>query len=792
MSHPRASAEFTSFVTAQIVIAVLCASLQCFAQTSRTSESNGRETPESHRVQHASVPADFEQFAVYWTEEPGWHTDLQLRNNLAAKELVVTPALRSADGTEANLAPVTIQPGDVATVSLHQAMAKAAPQFNATYGSVVLRYRAPVSKALNAVAMIHLEGHPIGFHVDAYLQPKEWTSGSREGIWWLPRETATDYLILTNTADKALDTNLILRDSSGNSSQEKLPLSARQTARLSVRSLLKNSHLGGSYGGITIEVAKGVAYLDTFHVIFDEVAGSSAVMRMFDNDPKATIGERAWGGLKDWTIRAPMMALTHPDPVLGFPADTQLQPVIFLRNASAQPYVARMHFNWRSESGSGKTRPISFSLKPYETHLIDVASLQGQNVLPAEAQWASVFVGIPGAQPDKLLAVAASYDKTGRYGSQTPFNDQLAFHWEGDQWQVDETHNSIITAGNGGMKPVKARLTLLYNNGKDIYEIERLLAPEEQMWIDVSQLVGTQLPDKNGHTLPSGDASGAYRLEEPGNAGVGNLFEGKLILDKTYGESVYGCMICCAPAVGFMDFNPLGVAVSGNALQSVSGTDACTGEQVDMTGDYTTWGTGNTAIATATMNSIHGVAAGSTNNYAQGLISWGDGDDRRVCRTRQDHPSGGTNVQVPTYFGPTGYDPTDCGCGSNSAGTCITVHDQVLDQNGSLMKVSGITPQENVCDSAHGCQTGYHVFSTPQTTLSDGKFDDDPVGSCFPNPTGNQCITVSVIYKASLNALTYSVPTFSQRKDCVQGERDDISLNPTAYNKTFTTGTVPP
>lgn len=129
-------------------------------------------------MQRLSVPKDFEQFGVYWTEEPGWHTDLQLRNNLVEKELIVTPALRSADGTEAKLAPVTIQPGDVVTVPLHEAIMKASPQFAGTYGSVVLRYRAPVGGALQSVAMIHLGGRPIAFHVDAYGQPEGLVAGA--------------------------------------------------------------------------------------------------------------------------------------------------------------------------------------------------------------------------------------------------------------------------------------------------------------------------------------------------------------------------------------------------------------------------------------------------------------------------------------------------------------------------------------------------------------------------------------------------------------------------------------
>jgi hypothetical protein len=558
-------------------------------------------------VHIAIPPSNFEQFEVYWTEEAGWHTDLQLRNNLSKQELTLTPSLRSADGTEVALEAVSIAPGDVATVNLHDAILKSAPQFSTTYGSVALRYRATVAGALHAVAMIHLDGHPIAFHLDAYQQPKSWTAGSREGIWWLPRDTASDFLILTNTGDQPLDTTLILRDAAGNSSRQKLALASRQTTRLSVRSLLQKAGLTGTYGGVTIDVPKSAWALDTAHVVYDELGGSSQVMKMFDHDPKALREERTQGGLKDWTIRAPMLALSHPDSALGFPEGTSLHPQFLLRNTTPKAYTASVHFAWRSAASSGKTAPFAVALKPNETRLVDVAALQAQSVISMEAEWASVFVTASGVQPDELMAVAMSYDETGRYGAQTPFNDQLAAHWEGDQWQVDSTHNSLITAGNGGTKPVTAKLTLYFNHGQGKYELERTLAPEEQLWLDVGNLIHDQTPDKNGKTLAPDATSGAYKLEEEGNVGVGSLFEGKLILDKTYGEAAYGCMVCCGDSSGTMDFDPMAVPLPGDNFQSITGINQCTGDNEDITGAYTTWWTGSTSIATANMSAIHGV-----------------------------------------------------------------------------------------------------------------------------------------------------------------------------------------
>ena len=42
--------------------------------------------------QRATKPQEL--FASYWTSEPGWDTEFQLKNNLSSGSLAVTPVLR--------------------------------------------------------------------------------------------------------------------------------------------------------------------------------------------------------------------------------------------------------------------------------------------------------------------------------------------------------------------------------------------------------------------------------------------------------------------------------------------------------------------------------------------------------------------------------------------------------------------------------------------------------------------------------------------------------------------------
>ena len=67
---------------------------------------------------------------------------------------------------------------------------------------------------------------------------------------------------------------------------------------------------------------------------------------------------------------------------------------------------------------------------------------------------------------------------------------------------IPRTTPSSVTIGNGGNKPAKAQLTILYNQGSEQYQVEQMLAPDEHMLVDFGKLIRNQIPDKKGHVLP--------------------------------------------------------------------------------------------------------------------------------------------------------------------------------------------------------------------------------------------------------------------------------------------------
>jgi hypothetical protein len=607
-------------------------------------ESNARQ-----KQLHSQPPVDAvdqEQFVAYWTLEGGWGSELQLRNNMVAADLIITPALRSPDGAETALSPVTVHPQEIKIIDLESAVLATAPRYLGTYGSVVLRYHSPANRNLFAMLMIHDRGHSIAFHIDATGEDENTAPAGREGIWWLPNETATDQLVVTNQSAHPVQADLSFYDSAGREAKQTLTLQPRGTARLSARELIRANGLSGAFGGLRIFAPSHGGSLDSVHLLYDETASFSAFLKMFDHGANTTLEERDFAHTKTWTLRAPMLALSQPDPALAFPEGTTLQPQLFVRNTMGKTVDISLRFNWRGVSAIGKTAGPSLRLGPFETQRIDVAALQASNSLPKDAAWTSVTL-TTNSRPEEVVALAVSYDKTLRYGAQTPFSDQLAFEWVGSLWEYDVQHNSLITAGNGGTKPVRAGFTIYYNGGTQKYELEQALQPDEQMWIDVGKLIREQVPDKNGKLLPQDLTSGSYALRDLSDKFIGSLYEGKVVYDKTFGHVTYGCAGCCAYSTTQLHFSPLGIPLLSTADNGVDAYDTCSSwwEPVDES-FYGNWTTGSTAIATVSYYGTHtGQAVGATTSYTSGYLLH---PTPRTCSNVLRSPQGSDNVVSAT------------------------------------------------------------------------------------------------------------------------------------------------
>lgn len=620
------------------------------------------------------TPAPQEVSVAYWTLEPGWNTNLEMRNNLRSRELTITPVLRAATGQELSLAPVTVAAQHVVALDLRK-LAQVDPKiltYLGSFGSAVFRFDGLYPDNLFAASIVRREGEPIDFHFDGQENGPTYNSGGIEGMWWLPAASSTDYLILSNPLKKTVNGALTLTSSFASHRPIAVSLGPGETKRIDLGEVLGSSSIG-AVGGLSLSLPCK-ELISATQIVFDEVTGLAAMMKMFDREPDDQPKSRV--------LLAPMMALSQPDQGLGFPNGTQLLPRIFLRNAGRASTQVSATVDWRSQS-SGTFPFPGLTLSPGEIRIISLADYQQAGQIPPEATWGTLKLAYTGRRAD-LVAVAVSYDKTNRYGLQTPFSEDLSRMWAGGMWHVDPTHNTFITTGNGGAEATTAEVMLFYNGGTSKYRMEKMLSPGQQLWLDVGHRVHDQVPDSDGHTLPPDTMTGSYELRDLDHAYVGQLYEGKLVIDKTYGHAAYGCGSCCGYAAPFdLDPDPFAGPPGIDYQDSIYATDTCAGDREDVTGSGIDWASSDTAVATLPTRTLHTVAVGSATGSALARVQWAHPP---ACPTQNFGTSQGIGVQKPTI---TSFDPNPIMIGVNN--TTLTINGSGFGTSPKVNLPSGIT-----------------------------------------------------------------------------------------------------
>lgn len=177
-----------------LLLLLLCSSFLCAQSAPPQHPPRPKQLgPAEWKPSPQSVPT------AYWTLEPGWNTDLEMRNNLRSRELRITPVLRAATGQELSLAPVRIAPQHVVSLDLLN-LAQSDPkvlEYLGSFGSAAFRFSGLDAANLFAASLVRREGKPIDFHFDADdAGTPIYKSDGIEGIWWIPAQTSTGYLIL--------------------------------------------------------------------------------------------------------------------------------------------------------------------------------------------------------------------------------------------------------------------------------------------------------------------------------------------------------------------------------------------------------------------------------------------------------------------------------------------------------------------------------------------------------------------------------------------------------------------
>ena len=530
--------------------------------------------------------------------------------------MTVTPVLRTAAGREIALPDIVLASEEVTSINLQQAVAEVAPELvnhMGSFGSAAVRFAGLNDRNVFAATMVYREGHPIDFHFDGYdAASNDGYFSGIEGIWWLPADTSTDFLIISNPSRKPVAGTLHLTSGSAYNNYNKqltLTLGPFQTARIDIREAI-GGLAGSDMGGLTLTFPNNEG-ISASQIVFDEVTGLAAIMKLFERDKDESV--------ETHVLRAPMIALRQPDAALAYPKDTVLNPRLFLRNAGQNKLQVSAAIHWRSQDAEGTYNYPALNLQSNEVSVLDLGLLQDSRAIPPNANWSNVTLSYSGKSAD-LVPVAVSYDSKTRYGLQSPFTEGTNRMFKGGMWHVDSTHGTLITTGNGGSEKTAAQVTLFYGGGKSRYRIEKLLAPGQQLLLDVGQLIHNQIPDSDGNVIPPETMSGSYELRDLGHPAVGLLYEGKLTIDKTYGHASYGCGTCCGLYNPKLMPNPFSGPPSFDNQDSYLALEQCGGQWEDWTGTAYSWQSTNAAVATLPTSMLHTVAVGTATGSAQNLL----------------------------------------------------------------------------------------------------------------------------------------------------------------------------
>jgi hypothetical protein len=277
--------------------------------------------------------------------------------------------------------------------------------------------------------------------------------------------------------------------------------------------------------------------------------------------------------------------------------------------------------------------------------------------------------------------------------------------------------------------------------------LEQTLQPDEQMWVDVGKLIREHVPDKNGTTLPDNLTTGSYEFRDLTDIGVGSLFEGKVIYDKTYGHVAYGCSLCCVYDPPILTFDPLGIPLLGDSQNGVAAYNSCSNIYSDVSNRfYNNWSTINTAVATVNATALHhGVAVGSTTSHTHGYLTH---TNARTCPAAQFFPTGGDNVQKPSFVRLVSALPDRRVC--LGLGCEMDIKYRVLDQNGTPINIPGMTVSEAVTVTSNTCNTIVQDAGTWSTDPTGTMTEPDIIRYCCTQ--GQNCgTTTSQTFKVNGN-----------------------------------------
>lgn len=580
--------------------------------TERKVSPSQRATKSKSARLNSKPPVPYELFCPLWRTDHTFEATIRIKNELVIAPMTVVPVLFMADGTEYDLAPLTIDSADVGFVSINDALQQAPAPIQphvSQFGSAALRFIYGWNSVSGSIQSIDRPRSLIHQYPFVRSMPMGASHQVLEGLWWKHDPGVDGFVALSNTTGTSIEVRIGLSDSRGmDGPGEHFTVAAHGTQQVQF-SQLDPAQWRDERGGVTISWEGEANALTVAGGLENPGEGFSApvVFRPshLGNHSDTLISYASVG-----------MMVGSPDPMMSFPSGTKFTPYAVLRNGDSNPLLVHPELYYLQGMTTIPLPVKGFTLMPRQVISLDVISL-------LEASSVKNYSGIVHLQfsyqgnPEALMIATGSVDQTGNYvfdvsakGINQDRGKRISF------WENRAGTDTMFTLWNPNPSPQNLLATLYFHGGT--YKLSVHLDANGTSMFNISELAMAQKPDTDGHLLPRDAKVGSALVTDAKD----RLNRVKIVVSvgtfnvqtATCGETCTGC-----DDIQEADFDQSGDVDSLGELEQWTAT--CTfgdGGIEDCTDYLYNWTSSNTSVATVTdYGEVSAVGEGTSNIQAQ-------------------------------------------------------------------------------------------------------------------------------------------------------------------------------
>jgi hypothetical protein len=575
-------------------------------------------TPRITTPQPQDIPVQRSLVGGLWMVGPDLKASIHIGNDVATSSISATPILHVSTGRSITLPQVKLDPSGIAVISIDEALKQAnIVPTTRTFGYVEIQYSWAWDAICASVKNIDI-AHSLIFIYTLEPSVKPDFPGSistqalmqdniLEGFWWKQEPGVTGFFAFSNVAAQPVHANIVVSDDGNNPlASHSVVVAPRQTVWLDLSEIETAST---TQGGIRMTFDGPTNGLKISGGLEDPAVGYSARIPLhFPPVLSAQHATVSYAALDLMTGAA--------DPNMSFPNGTTFTPYSVVRNISNQPLTVTPTLWWMVGIVPHSASLASLTVAPYQTVNLNVPALLAAAGLKDYAGSFNLELQADG-QSRAFLEAAGSVDQTNTYVFEvTPKAAIESVAKTLSYWSTANGDNTMVTLWNPADEPQSFNFVLHFSGGDGQYIVPIYLNGRETRSFNISTIINSGTADADGNVIPPGTNEG--RAEIMGSKGENEhiliaIESGVYNVQKATCGSTY-CQSCDGAVGSSIAPSPSSVGV-GRYTNLTFTVKYKSGSTFNDT-SAAAWSSSNTAVATVSTGTVHGVAIGTASMSA--------------------------------------------------------------------------------------------------------------------------------------------------------------------------------